>query len=299
MRKIFAQLPKLISLKKFWGCFYLFKAILAMIFTIPFFLTFNSVLSLSSLSKSLLKDWDSTVFIEMLRQSEGSIVPVLSIIFVGGLLYAIAVQFLNGGLYYLMVSGRTKEINWKEFYSECGCNFITHLKISAIMVIIYMILLPFGLFLANILGGFGDYLSGNLFMMVLLFKLLFIFLILTSASLFSDSLRCSVSAAPDIPLKESINKAAEFFRPRLLFLLKIFIITYLPFIIIWLLAEFLSLKINILMTGLFGISMEFIFLQISSLMRTGQKLWYLLVLGNEYRNFNPGRYLPEQTELNL
>ena len=79
----------------------------------------------------------------------------------------------------------------------------------------------------------------------------------------------------------------------------VFLVTYIPFLIIWFLAEWLSLQSVAVLTGMIGILLEFVLFQLASAARTGQKLWYLLFLGRDFRSASPGRFLPEQVELSL
>jgi len=142
-------------------------------------------------------------------------------------------QFLNGGLYYLMVSGEKAPVNWGIFFSECGINFPMHIKISLLMVLIYMILLPAGMFFVNVLGMMGGNLVGSSAFIMMLVKLGVLGLILLGASFFSDSLRAASAAFPDKSFGDITRIAAKYFRPRLLMLLGVFIVLFIPFVLIW------------------------------------------------------------------
>ncbi len=174
-----------------------------------------------------------------------------------------------------------------------------HLKISLIMLLIYIILLPAGMIFANILGMAGGNLIGFAAILMMLFKLAVLGLILLCASFFSDSIRAASAAYPGKSFGEIVRIGAKYFRPRLPMLLGIFILTYLPFLIIWAIAELLAAQSVAIMAGIFGVIFEFLFFQISSFTRAGQKLWYLFYFGRDFNSQNPGRFLPSQAELQL
>ena len=132
-----------------------------------------------------------------------------------------------------------------------------------------------------------------------LIKLLIMLLILAAASVFSDSARAASAAFPEKGLRSLLKTASDFFKPRLFMLMKIYIITYFPFFLIWLLVEWLALGVTEGIGGLAGIGIEFFLFQAAAVSRTGQKLWYLLCLGSEFHSQYPGRFIPEQTELNF
>ncbi len=280
-----------------WLGLYLVKAVLAMIFVIPVFLSTNATLSSSVFARSLVEYWDISVLVELLVHKGDAIGLFAGYILAAAVLYLVIMQFVNGGLYFIVVSGKKLPEASKEFWQECGGRFWGHLKITLLMLVVYMMLLFSGLFVVNMFGVFGQNLMGTPALIFMFGKLVIIFLILLAASIFSDSARAVLSADPDKPFKHILKIAADFFRPRFTRLIGIYIVTYLPFVIIWLLVEYLALAITGSPGGLVGIFLEFVFFQLAAVARTAQKLWYLFYMGSVFREHHAGRFLPRQAEL--
>ncbi len=295
----FWQLRNLFKMRLLWLYLYLMKAILSFLFVLPFYMTFNGYMARSLFSKSIIGSWDLSVILELFSHSEDFIPAYIVMLFIGALIFVILIQFLNGGLYYAVVSGKSASIKRREFFAECGLNFTTHIKITLLMVPIYLVLIPAGMFFVNIIGMAGGTLIGNGAVYLTLFKLLVLVLILLAASTFSDITRATSASFPEKSFGDILKIAADYFRPRLFRLVRLFIITWLPFFLIWLAVESLTLAAIGLSLGIFSIALEFFLFQVSAAARTGQKLWYLITIGSEFRKTNPGRFLPEQVELDL
>lgn len=297
MRDLFQHIRRLVQFRSIWLFFFLFKAIMSALLVIPFFLTTNGILSSSLFSKGLISDWDMSVIIELFF-GRGDVIPVYLIsILIGAIIYMVIMQFLNGGLYYLIVSGETAPVKWEIFFAECSVNFIVNIKISLLMLFIYMALLPAGVIFVNVLGLAGGNLVGKSVIAMMFFKLGILAVILLAASFFSDSIRATASASPEKSFGEIVKIGARYFRPRLLKLLGIFVLTFLPFLLVWGTVEWLAVQSVEIMTGMIGIILEFLLFQICSFTRTGQKLWYLLFFGRDFNSQNPGRFLPKQANL--
>jgi len=298
MKAIFDQLRRLVELRSLWLLLYIIKASLAFLMTLPLFVVADSSLSTSILGRNLLSDWDLSVIVELFSARGDAFSPLLMTVFAGAVLYIVLMQFVNGGLYYTLVSRKFK-IEWGDFFAECGMNFGINVKITLIMLIVYALLLPAGMFFVNFIGIAGGHIVGTPALLFMLFKVGIMLVILTSASIFSDSARAAAAANPDKGLREILRIGSEYFKPRLIKLLAIFIITYLPFVVIWLLVEWLALVVTGGSGGMIGVIIEFILFQVAALSRTGQKLWYLAVLGRDFHAVYPGRFIPEQVELEL
>jgi len=297
MTGLFKNLKCLFYAYRFWLYLYLFKAVMALFLVIPLFLVLNTDLARSDLSKTLLTRWDMTVIFEILAdRGEVAALYIISIL-VGAIIYMLLMQFINGGLYYTVLSGNHGRIEVKTFFAECGAGFIINIKITLFMLIIYALLLSSGLFLVNFIGMMGQDLIGSEALALLAGKALILILILLAVSIFSDSCRAAASAYPDKQFKEILKTGSESFKPRLLSLMGVFIITYIPFVVVWLLVEWLALGVAGLSIGIIGILAEFMLFQISSIIRTGQKLWFLFYFGDSVRDFDPGRFIPQQAEL--
>ena len=299
MQEIFRQARNLGGIRRLWLYLYLFKATMSALLVLPFFVTCDSALSRSLLSGSLLNSWDISVLAELYARKGAALPGLIMTIIAGVIVYIIVMQFLNGGLYYMIVSRKFDDTGWKDFFSECGGGFAAHVKITVLMLIAYSLLIPAGMFFVGIVGLAGGHLIGGTAAVFALFKLGIMLLILTAASTFSDSARAAAAAFPGKSFREILKVGADYFRPRLLRLVGVFLVTYIPFLIIWFLAEWLSLQSVAVLTGMIGILLEFVLFQLASAARTGQKLWYLLFLGRDFRSASPGRFLPEQVELSL
>ncbi|MCP4706529.1 MAG: hypothetical protein GY865_18175, partial [candidate division Zixibacteria bacterium] len=116
MINIFKQIGKLKTIKDLWVGMYLVKAGLSLLIVIPFYLVNNAVLSSSLFSKTLIDSWDLSVFVEMFIGRGELVSQYLIFVFVGAIVYVAIIQFINGGLYYLFVSGQYDKINWREFF---------------------------------------------------------------------------------------------------------------------------------------------------------------------------------------
>ena len=299
MKQLFKYATRLKGYRNLWLGLYSVKAILALAVAVPVFLSSNSVLSSSQLSRQLINSWDISVLVQLVLQKGDAIGLFIAMIISIIILYLLIMQFVNGGLYFIIVSGRKLSEAGKDFFAECGARFLGHLKVTLLIILVYMMLLFSGMFIVNMFGVFGRDLIGFPALVFMFGKLIIIFLILMAASIFSDSARAAIAVEPEKPFKEILKLAGDFFRPRFTRLIGIYIITYLPFIVIWLLIEYLALMTIGSIGGLIGIFLEFLFFQIVSMARTGQKLWYLFYLGGEFRNFHEGRFVPRQSELNL
>ena len=299
MKGLIRSAKKSVDARMLWLGLYLLKAILAMIVALPVYLTANAALSKAVFSKSLINSWDVSVLVELILQKGDAIGMFAGYLLAAAVLYLIVTQFINGGLYFVTVSGKKLSEVKSEFWNECGSRFFGHFKITLLMLVVYMMLLFSGMFIVNVFGAFGQNSIGPPALLFLFGKLVIIFLILLAASVFSDSARAALAADPDKTFKEILKIAADFFRPRFTKIIGAYIVTYLPFIIIWLIVEYLALAVTGGIGGLVGIFLEFVLFQMASSARTAQKLWYLFYLGSHFRASHSGRFVPQQVELKL
>ncbi|MCP4705739.1 MAG: hypothetical protein GY865_14160, partial [candidate division Zixibacteria bacterium] len=204
-----------------------------------------------------------------------------------------------GGLYYLFVSGQYDKINWREFFAECGLGFNINIQITIMMAFVYVLLLFAGMFFVNIIGMASGHLVGLPVVIMTGFKLMILGLIVLAASIFSDCAGAAAVVYPEKQFREILTTASGYFKPALKKLLILYIVTYIPFFIFWILTEWLALFVVGSVGGLIGIMLELVLFQICSFTRSGQKLWYLICFGKEFRSKNQGRFLPEQVTLGL
>ena len=299
MKEITAATRRVYTGHQLWLFLFLLKLIFAGAFILPFYLISDSILSSSQYAGRIVDHWDVSTMIEMYSGKMEMIPTNLLFGMAAGLIFLVAMQFFNGGIYYLTVSGNVKPLNWNEFFVECYANFGAHLRITALMALVYLVLITGGLFFVNLLETLGGKLVGSAAIAMSGVKALILLLIVLMTSIFSDSARAANTIKPGKPFREVLKTGADFFRPHMIKMTAYFLLTYIPFILIWVLMEWLALQTVSVAGGVVGIALEFIFFQICALARTGQKLWYLHILGIRFRAVNPGRFLPEQAELRL
>ena len=299
MKEILGAFKKLLDARALWIFIFLLKALFALAFILPFYLLTDSLLSSSVYSRRILADWDISVLIELFSGRMELIPTFLLFGFIAGLVFLIIMQFLNGGIYYLAISGKIKSIRWSEFFAECVSNFKAHMMVTGMMMIIYLVIAIAGLFFVNIIGLAGGKLVGNAAMTMAAAKAMLLLLIFLTTSIFSDSARAAITTKPGQSFRENLKNAADFFRPNMIRLIRCYLITYTSFLCVWLITEWLGLRSVEMLGSIVGILLEFILFQICSFVRSGQKLWYLFIFGVRFRAVNPGRFLPEQAELDL
>jgi len=299
MIEVIRHIRQLKDARAIWLLLYLLKASFALLLVIPFFFTVNADLARTSFARSLMASWDMSVILELFANQSDLLPMYILVILIGAVIYLAAMQFLNGGLYYTVVSGSISPIKWREFFAECGSCFSAHVKITLIMLLVYILLFSSSMFVVNLFGVAGQNLIGTAALIMLIGKLLIVFIILLAASIFADAARATVAAYPDRPMREILKIASAYFRPNFAALTGAYIITYLPFLILWALVEWLALRATGGMSGIVGVLLEFLLFQVAASARTGQKLWFLLHLGRDFRKTNQGRFLPQQIELKL
>lgn len=296
---IVRHLTDLGRLRRLWAGLFILKLAFGLLLVLPFYLTVNSVLSTSVYSRALTESWSPGIVLELFG-GRGELIPMyLAVIFFTALFYLAVMQYVNGGLYYLMISGRYHEIDWREFFAECGVCFGMHLKITMLMIPVYILLFVAGLFFVNIISLAGGDIIGTPVLIMNGLKIVILCLIMLAVSVFSDSARASAAAYPEKSFRAVLSTAADYFRPVFTRMAVVFVITYLPFLIIWLVTETLAWKVIGLGWGMVGVVFEFILFQLSAVARSGQKLWYLSVFGRDFRGKNQGRFLPQQTEMSF
>ncbi|UCD16347.1 MAG: hypothetical protein JSV44_07730 [Candidatus Zixiibacteriota bacterium] len=293
------RIRELYHARALWLYLFLLKVFFSFLMIVPLFLVLNAELSTSAFSRSLMNSWDASVLVELLSEKAGIVPFFVLYVMMGSLIYVFVMQFVNGGLYYTVVSGELKPPDWKEFFAECGSNFWSHLKVTLLMVFVYFLLLTSGLFVVNVFGLAGQSLIGIGALVLLFGKVAIVLLIMLAASVFSDAARAAIAAYPDRPFKEVLKIASGYFKLNFTRLAGAYLITCVPFLVVWALAEWLALQAVGVLAGMIGILVEFLLFQLSASARTGQKLWYLIFLGRDFRASNRGRFLPKQVEMNF
>jgi len=299
IKGLYRQLLILPEIRLLWIGLYLLKLAMALVIIAPFFLGANANLAVSDFARSLISSWDVTVLVELFGTNTNLMSYLVLSILVGLTIYLVIMQFLNGGIYYLMVSRKFTRIDGTEFFAECGRSFRYNIYITVMMIPILFIMLISANVFVNIISLASNDLIGSPAVFMMLIKFGIILLILLMTSVFADAARAAATAYPEKSFREVLKIAADYFRPRFLRMTLAFILTFVPFFILWLLVERTSLIAVGAFGGFIGITVEFLLFQLSSFVRTGQKLWYLTYLGQDFRSRYQGRFIPEQVELGL
>ncbi len=297
--EIFRHIRQLWQARGLLFLLYAVKAVAALVTVMPIYLTVNSLLAHSSFSRTLLSGWDMSVLLEIFIRREELFSMSLAVVITAAVIYLVLMQFINGGLYFAVVSGKTREMEWGEFLTECGRNFNNHMKITLVMLPVYILLFMAAVFFVGMIGLAGGDMVGTPALILNLLKVIIIYLILLAASLFSDSARATLAAFPDHSFREILKIAADYYRPRVARLTRLFLLTFLPFLMIWMIIEWLTTTIVGNWGGTVGLILEFLLFQVAAYLRSGQKLWFLIFLGKDFRSNREGRFVPEQVEMKL
>jgi len=91
-------------------------------------------------------------------------------------------------------------------------------------------------------------------------------------TILSDLLRLQLANQPDEPFKRQFRTAMDTFRAQFVKLNGIYYLYFLPFVLMWLLIEYLAVQITGGLGNMFGVMLELILFQICSFLRTGQSL---------------------------
>ena len=249
---------------------FLSKLTLAAIISVPLLVMFNSTIENSRYARVLLTDWSLDVFSELIHARENVLVYFL----VGLVFYAVVVfffkQFMNGGIYRSFLADRRLTVH--EFFGECGARFADHVRITLVMLVVYAFLFLIGFIVGSLVPRepFQQFGQASLYPIFLHLAVIYPFLIL--GTILSDLLRLQLANQPDEPFKRQFRTAMDTFRARFVKLNGIYYLYFLPFVIMWLLIEYLAVQITGGLGNMFGVMLELILFQICSFLRTGQSL---------------------------
>jgi hypothetical protein len=252
------------------GWLFLSKLTLAAIISVPLLVMLNSTIENSRYARVLLTDWSLDVFSELIHARENVLVYFL----VGLVFYAVIVvffkQFINGGIYRSLLVER--RLTASQFFGECGARFADHVRLTLVMLIIYVFLFLIGFVVGSMVPGEPFLQFGETSMYPLFLHLAVVYPFLILGTILSDLLRLQLASQPDRPFKRQFQTALEIFRARFVKLNGIYYLYFLPFVIVWLLIEFLAVQVTRGLGNMFGVMLELILLQICSFLRTGQSL---------------------------
>jgi len=252
------------------GWLFLSKLTLAAIISVPLLVMLNSTIENSRYARVLLTDWSLDVFSELIHARENVLVYFL----IGLVFYAVVVfffkQFINGGIYRSLLVERRLTVH--QFFGECGARFGDHVRITLVMLVLYVFLFLIGFVVGSIVPREPFLRFGEISMYPLFLHVAVIYPFLILGTILSDLLRLQLASQPDRPFKRQFQSALEIFRTRFVKLNGIYYLYFLPFVIVWLLIEFLSVQVTRGLGNMFGIMLELILFQICSFLRTGQSL---------------------------
>lgn len=252
------------------GWLFLSKLTLAAIISVPLLVMLNSTIENSRYARVLLTDWSLDVFSELIHARENVLVYFL----VGLVFYAVVVfffkQFINGGIYRSLVVERRLTVH--QFFGECGARFTDHVRITLVMLIVYVFLFLIGFVVGSMIPREPFQQFGVLSLYPLFLHLAVIYPFLILGTILSDLLRLQLAGQPGRSFKQQFQTALEIFRTRFVKLNGIYYLYFLPFVIVWLLIEFLAVQATRGLDNMFGVMLELILFQICSFLRTGQSL---------------------------
>lgn len=271
-----------------WGGLYVAKLLLALLFAMPFLIMIEGSLANSPYARALMSSWSLDVMIELFTVRENVLSTFMVILF----FYAVAVfflkQFLNGGIYYTYLSsGRT---NLFTFFGEGARQFRGNLKISLVMIVIYLIALLIGSFVSALVPGdwFGYFGSGGI--RAVLARTVVVFLFLIAAFVLSDLLRLRLAAFPNELLSVSFRAVIAFCRENFVKCYGIYLLYFAPLVVICFLFERLSIATTAAIAGMIGVIIELALFQISAFLHVGQSLIFTASLAPLLKRSQPGRF---------
>ncbi len=274
--------------RQLWPALYVGKLSLALLFTMPVFVVTDAVLSRSRFAEALLSTWSLDVVMEF-AGTHGDLLPV----FVAVLLFhAVAAfflkQFLNGGLYSAFFSQETTNVSL--FFGESGRLFRGNIRVSLLMVPVYTVLVIAGVFLAGLVpesvyglleGGVMRRMFGNLGIM---------FLVLIPGFLLSDLLRLHQAGHPSDSLRECFRLVLNFLKSNFVRLIGAYLICFVPYLLIWIIAEYLALILSKHLGFSIGTILELLLFQVCAWLQVGQSLLFTAIAASAYYHENPGRF---------
>ncbi len=117
---------------------YLFVLLLALIISIPFFITLKNAINFSMSVYPLLHGFDYTSYEDFIRTSGKILKPFVPIGIWVSILYLIFSIFFSGGIIDLIYNN--KKFSLKEFLFACGDYFLSFLRLALIVIPIQLLL---------------------------------------------------------------------------------------------------------------------------------------------------------------
>lgn len=268
------------------------KLILALLFTLPLLALVSDKISHSVYPTSLVSDWDLGTIRELMASNEG-LAPSFMVMFFSFLLAAFFLkQFLNGGIYSSLLSDHRQSL--ATFLGESAGQFLSNLRISILIIPIYLILAIVGLLLgslipADLLGHFGSAAAISwLLRLVVMGAFLLVGIVL------SESLRLHRAASPDTHGSERLRITLDFLRGHGVRLYGYYLVWLAPYVVIWVVVEWLALLITGSLNNFVGVLGEMVLFQLCAGSRTTQSLLFTATAAPIMASFVTA-YVPPQT----
>ena len=281
--------------RRLWLYMYLIKLGLALVVTLPVLVTVQSALDNTLYSSPLLKEWSLKVIGELIAQRPFVFGNSIIVLVVFTLLVLVIRQFLNGGIYRAYSSGR--RVNRKEFFAAAGERFGVHLRITGLMAVAYLILLGvgiwFGSFIGHIISGAMPEAGGVVFAV----WLSVIGLFLTPAIAFSDTLRAASVRSNGATVRPLLTEAFTFFRSHWVKLVGVYLLLFVPLVVIWVIVEKSALVVTGALANKVGVMAELLLFQVCSFLRTGQSLLFTASVASTYQPPTHGKLEGESAEV--
>lgn len=274
--------------RSIWIGLHLAKVCLSLLFTIPILLTINSRLGYSAFSRPLLENWSLDVILELIGTSDNVLSVFLSVLVCYLVPLFLVKQLLNGGIYWTML--QNGDITARAFAAECLRGFRGNLKISLLMLIVYLpaVILIFML-VSVIPEGIGAA-FGPAAWLPLFLRMAVTWAVLIMASIFSELLRLRHCTDPDESLKDAAGFVLGHYLRRLVKYNALYHAWFIPFVVIWGVVEMSAGGLTAAIAGGLGVLAELVLLQFCSLARTGQSLLGTATIAGAFATASPGRF---------
>jgi len=196
--------------QRLWLYLYLTKLGLALIVTIPVLIAAQSTLDNTLYSTPLLKEWSLKVIGELIAQRPFVLGNSLVAVMVFGFLALVIRQFVNGGVY--LGYSKIQRISRREFFGASGEKFGTHLRITGVMAIFYLLFGGIGMWLGSITGVIVGQLMPKAGLLTVAVPVGVLGLVLIPAVAFSDMLRAVSVKSEGAPIRRLLVDAFTFYR---------------------------------------------------------------------------------------
>jgi len=263
-----------------WCFLYFSKLLLAALFAIPLFIIVNANVEISRFATTLITSWSLDVISELAMTRENVFTSFLLLL----MFYAVVVflfrQFVNGGIYHSLLARH--KVSTRDFFGEAAVLFTGHLKVSALMCLIYIplvILVIASQIVASLLPDSLFMNFGAIPLCRILARIALVYPFLILGVILSDLLRFRLTTHPSERLPAGLKAAMDIYRTNFVQLNGIYYLYLLPFVAIWIVIEWLAMQLTGGLANTFGVLLELLLFQLCSFLRTGQSLLYMATVG--------------------